>query len=476
MIAYLMNYLKEKKILILGFGREGKSTYNLIREHLSEKDLTIADMKENFENDYDFLVKDNHAKFISGKKYLDNLNDYDLIIKSPGIAFNTIDVDNIKTKITSQMELFLEFFNNFTIGITGTKGKSTTSSLIYKVIKDFGKDTYLLGNIGKPIFEVLDEINENQIVVLEMSSHQLEFMKKSPNIALLLNIFEEHLDHYRSFQGYIDAKCSIFRNQNENDFFIYNGDNENVMKNIGTLKQNNVFVSINEENYNKKLDERNQNEHVCYLKDGYVYYDGEKIYSENEERNLKGTYNLNNIMFVLSVCKILNIDLSSAAKSISEFKTLPHRLEYAGTFDGVSYYDNSIATIPMATIEAVKALKNVNTLIIGGMDRGIDYEPFIKFLKDSSCKNIICMPKTGYDIFDEFASKNGNEINKLAKELKTENHNFYKAETMEEAVSIAKKVTEKNSICLLSPAAASYGFFKNFEEKGDLFKKLIEIK
>lgn len=454
MINNLINYFSNKEILILGFGREGISTYNLIRKYLPEKNITIADEKIKFYESYEFLLNDKNVKFFDGENYMQNLNKFDIIMKSPGIPFNKIDTKPIMNKIKSQMELFLEFFNNYTIGVTGTKGKSTTSSLIYTILKENNKDVYLLGNIGKPIFDVIDEINENTIIVLEMSSHQLEFLKKSPNIAILLNIFEEHLDHYKSYQGYIDAKCNIFRNQKEDDFFLYNIDNKTLTDNIKNTVQKCISISING---NKQAN--------CYLDGEDIIFDGKKIYSKNDKRNLKGDYNLNNIMFALCVCEILNIDINKAKKSIENFKTLPHRLEFVKNVNGVDYYDNSIATIPMATIEAVEALKNVNTLIIGGMDRGIDYTSFVDFLYNSNIENIICMPKTGYDIADKLENKIvKNNINNI---------HIYKTETLQEAVEISKKVTKKNMICLLSPAAASYGFFKNFEEKGDLFKKLV---
>ena len=305
------------------------------------------------------------------------------------------------------------------------------------------------GNNWECLVKPAKRIHKDTIVDLEMSSHQLEFMKKSPNIAILLNIFEEHLDHYKSYQGYINAKCNIFRNQNQDDYFIYNIDNKTLVSNINDTKQNLISVSISG---NKEAN--------CYLQNDSVYFNDEKIYSKDEKRNLKGDYNLNNIMFALCVCKILHLDLEKTKKSISDFKTLPHRLEFIKNIDGVDYYDNSIATIPMATIEAVEALKNVNTLIIGGMDRGIDYRSFVEFLRNSTIENIICMPKTGYDIAETLTKENTTK-------------KIFKAETLEEAVKLAKEYTKKNTICLLSPAAASYGFFKNFEEKGDLFKKLV---
>ena len=349
---------------------------------------------------------------ISIREYFENAED---LLKSP---------DRFKNKIKSQLELLLEFSNVYTIGITGTKGKSTTSSLIYTVLKEQGINTLLLGNIGNPVFDYIDEINSNSTLVLEMSSHQLEYMKCSPNIAILLNIYPEHLDHYESFEKYCEAKCNIFKYQNKNNSLLYNFDNKPSSD--------------------------------IYIKNDYIFFKDKEIYNINEERNLLGDYNLNNIMFVLGVSEILKLNLNKTIESIKNFKPLAHRLEYIGKVDNVLYYDNSIGTVPMATIEAIKALKKVDTLIIGGMDRGIDYTDFIKYLNNSDINNIICMPKTGHDI---------------AKKLNKEK--AYIVENLEEAVNIAKKVTEKNKICLLSPTAASYGFFKNFEEKGEIFKKLV---
>lgn len=444
MIKDLIDYLSDKNINILGFGREGQSTYKLIRKYLPNKIITISDLKENFQDNFDFLQNDKNLNLISGEKYLDNLERFDIIIKSPGISFAKIDITQFKDKISSQMELFLQFFDNYTIGITGTKGKSTTSSLIYTILKDQNKDVLLLGNIGKPIFDYINEISNTTILVLEMSAHQLEFMKYSPNISILLNLFEEHLDHYKSYEDYIAAKCNIYKYQHESDYFLYSLDNETLKEHVKNPKAKTYTISINE-----KAD--------IYLQNDDVIFNNKKIYDRNQKRNLVGDYNLSNIMFTLVVSEILKLDLNKSINSINNFKTLKHRLEFVGNFDGINYYDNSIATVPMATIEAIKALKNVDTLIIGGMDRGIDYTDFIKYLDSSDISNIVCMPKTGHDI---------------AKKLK--NKKTFIVDTLEEAVDISKKVTGKNMSCLLSPAAASYGFFKNFEEKGDLFQKLVK--
>ena len=446
MITDLINYFKDKKILILGFGREGKSTYNLIRKYLPTQTLYIADKTEGIEDTLE-LQGDKYVKCITGEGYLQNLKDYDIIMKSPGISFAKLDTSEFEHKIKSQLELFLEYFDNITtIGITGTKGKSTTSSLIYNVLKDQNRKCELLGNIGVPVFESIDKLMENEEIVLEMSSHQLEYMKTSPNIAILLNIFPEHLDHYKTFDHYAKAKCNINKYQKEGDSFLYNGDNETICRLMNSTKGTTYKVSCKGD---VKAD--------IYLEGDNVYFRGKPIYSKSQTRNLQGDFNLNNIMFVLGVSEILGLDINKTIETIRDFKPLKHRLENIGTYNDVTYYDNSIGTIPEATIEAVKALKNVDTLIIGGMDRGINYKELILFLNNSKISNVICMPKTGHDI---------------AKELRREM--CYIVNNLEEAVDTAKKVTQKGKICLLSPAAASYGFFKNFEERGELFKKLVQ--
>ena len=169
MIIDLINYFKDKKILILGFGREGQSTYKLIRKYSPDQQLFISDQKENFQKNFDFLENDKNISCISGEGYLDNLNDYDLIMKTPGISFLNIDTTEFYHKIKSQLELLFEFFENFTIGVTGTKGKSTTSSLIYKILQDQGKKSIFMGNIGVPVFNYIDEIDPDEYIIIQMS-------------------------------------------------------------------------------------------------------------------------------------------------------------------------------------------------------------------------------------------------------------------------------------------------------------------
>lgn len=442
-----------KKVLILGFGREGHSTYDFLRASLPTQPLAIADARPDFAEHDEVLHRDrvpstgnSAVKIIAGEHYLDHLADYDIIMKTPGISFAGLDISAFQDKITSQLELLLEFADDCeTIGITGTKGKSTTSSLIYQILQDQNIESILLGNIGTPVFDHLFELKPGMKVVLEMSSHQLEFMHRSPHIALLLNAYEEHLDHYASFAKYIEAKCNIFKFQRPNDYFIYNADDANLREFIHQPHVQTLRVSL-----------AGDSSCQTYLAGNEVYFEGQPIYHRDAPRQLLGDYNLQNIMFALTVAEILGLDLERARRTTAEFKTLKHRLEFVREVNGVKYYDNSIGTIPMATIAAIKALGNVDTVIIGGMDRGLDYREFAEYLNQSSVRNIICMPKTGHDIARELAPEE-----------------VHLVETLDEAVRIANEVTRSGCSVLLSPAAASYGFFKNFEEKGDKFQELV---
>ena len=456
MIDNLIKYLENKKILILGFGMEGYSTYRLIRRHLPDQKVYISDANSKAYDKYEDVLKDTNAVILSTDEYLKNLDKYDVIMKTPGLSFKDIDTSKFIDKIKSQIELFLEFVDVFTIGVTGTKGKSTTSSLIYNIISKQREDVHLLGNIGVPLFDEIDKLTEKSIVVLELSSHQLEFVQVAPNIAILLNLFEEHLDHYKSYEHYINAKLNICRYQKADDYFLYSIDNEclrNHVEKMRDLKQNVFEISLEG---NRKM---NSNDSLIIRKENTaITEDGEVLYTDSESRQILGDHNFNNIMFAVTVAKIMNLDLKKATQDIYNFAPLEHRMEFVGEIDGVKYYNDSIATIPASTINGVETLKNVNTLIIGGKDRGIDYSEFAEFLGNTDIEHLICLPDTGWKIADMVVN---------------ENMEVFIVHNMEEAVSFAKEVTKKGTCCLLSPAASSYGFFKNFKERGNLFKKLV---
>lgn len=456
MINNLIKYFENKKILILGFGMEGYSTYSLIRRHLPNQKVYISDANPNAYDKYEEVLKDDNVQMIPKEDYLNGLEKYDVIMKTPGLSFKDIDTSKYIDKIKSQIELFLEFVDVFTIGVTGTKGKSTTSSLIYDIISKQREDVHLLGNIGVPLFDEIDSLTANSIVVLELSSHQLEFTQVSPNIAILLNLFEEHLDHYKSYEHYINAKLNICRYQKEKDYFLYSIDNECLREHVDNME--NLTQKVYEISLEGNEKARSEDNLVVRKDLNVVTEDGEVLYTDSENRKILGNHNFNNIMFAVTVAKILNLDLKKATEDIYEFAPLEHRMEFVAEINGVRYYNDSIATIPASTINGVETLKNVNTLIIGGKDRGIDYSNFAEFLGNTNIEHLICLPDTGWKIADMVVN---------------ENMEKYIVHDMEEAVRFAKQLTKKGTSCLLSPAASSYGFFKNFKERGNLFKKFV---
>ena len=386
----MKEYFKNKKIIILGFGKEGKSTYNYIRKY--EKDIILHIMDNNYEK-----IELSDKKVIISDIDYDLFQKYDMIIKTPGISLKNVDISSFANKITSQLQIFLETTTSYTIGITGSKGKSRTSSLIYEIIKDEGYKTYLVGNIGLPIFDVMDEIDSETYTVIEMSAHQLEYIEKSPNIALILNLYPEHLDHYKSLEYYYKAKLNIAKYQNKDDYFLYFGENDAL----------NMYQKMIETNAFKYLISLNKKDNsYTYLKDNFLIVNDYPVFDINTKINLQGEHYLIDIAFALTVANILLLENDSVIKTIKEFKGLPHRLEKVGTFKNITYYNDSIATIPQSTINGIKTLKNVNTLIVGGKDRGVDQSDLISFLKKSDVKNIICLPDTGNIIYNALEKSN----------------------------------------------------------------------
>ena len=450
MYKKIIDKLRDKKIAILGFGKEGKSTYSFIRKYLGDVNLTIIDMNDISSNE--MLVDDKNVDFVFGEGYLSNLGIYDYIIKAPGVSLKDVKDENVKLKVTSQLELLLEVNKENIIGVTGTKGKSTTSSLIYEVFKDQGYDVYLLGNIGVPVLDNIELYKDDTLLIIEMSSHQLEFIEVSPHIGIVLNLFQDHLDHAGDLKHYHDNKMRMFKFQDEDDIAIYGDDNKYLNERI----VNDGYKSIL---YDVRFDDSEGGERSVRIKDKKIYLNGEFLY-EDGERKLLGDHNLNNFMFVMTVAKLKGLDLAKAKESISRFKGLKYRMECIGTFDGVTYYNDTIATIPEATINAIKAIGNVDTLIFGGMDRHIEYGEMIEFLESCSISNLVCMPTTGFTI--------GNILKDKC------DKNIYFVNTLNEAYEVSKENTAKGMSCLLSPAAASYEFFKNFEEKGKAFEEIVK--
>lgn len=391
----IVEELNGKCILIWGYGREGKSTEQFLKRECPDTKIDVFE----------------------GKREEIDEQKYDFIIKSPGIVMKEDD-----PRYISQTELFLKEFGRQVIGVTGTKGKSTTSAMLYKVLSDCsGKKVILLGNIGKPCLDYFEEVTSDAIVVFEMSCHQLMHTRISPHVAVFLNLYEEHLDYYGTLDAYFEAKSHITKFQKRDDI-VYLG--ENV-----------PYISTQA----KRI--------VIPRKDIYRY-----------QMHILGEHNQYNAEFVHEIAiDIYGCDEDAVRESLKEFEGLPHRLQFIGEKDGVKYYDDSISTIPEATISAADSVPGIQTFLIGGMDRGINYDILIEFIQKRNDLKFICAYESGKRIFDSVGECG---------------HCFYR-EDLKTAVELAKRITDAERACVLSPAAASYGYFKNFEERGDAFRDYV---
>jgi len=405
--------LKNKKVLILGIGREGLDTLKYLKEVFPKKIFAIADQKEELNSKTKKAIEG--MDIFLGKDYLKNVKDFDVIIKSPGIPFF-----KYKDKLTSQTELFFDNCPGKIIGVTGTKGKSTVASLIHGILKG----SYLVGNIETPSLSFLSKAKKDDIFVYELSSHQLMNLKKSPHIAVFLNIYPEHLDYYKNFEEYFSAKKNIYKYQSESDYLIFNPEIE------PKTKAKKIKIDVND--------------FAQFLK--------------NNQQFLEITH-IDNLIAVLNVAKLFNVPEKDIIKSLNKYKRLPHRLEFVGEFKGIRFYDDSIATIPEAVVYALDSLgDDVETIILGGLDRGIKYDKLVKRIKKSNIKTIIAFPDSGEKIVRNIRSR------------------IYKVDNMKDAVDLAYKHTSKGKICLMSPASPSFNLFKDYKERGDLFKKYINEK
>lgn len=454
MVENLFIRLKGLKVLILGFGREGKSTYTLLKNICEPGNLYLAD--QNFGAFTDVSLNETIRPFIiSGDSYLEDLNRFDLIIKTPGIKRSMLLERVPVEKITSQTDLFFKTFYRQIIGITGTKGKSTTTTLIYKIIADHTQNVVMVGNIGLPPFDLVQKINFKTHIVFELSSHQLDDVSNSPHIAILLNIFEEHLDHYPSMELYKKAKFRIAGFQRKDDWLIINGDDAGLRQFASELNPVPRVLLFSA----KQL----KGDGIYKLAGDTVRFRHKNAISDldlNGRISLKGEHNLKNIMAAVGTAKILKISDETILNAILKFKGLEHRMEYVGNFGGIEFYNDSIATIPEATIAALETLQNVDTLILGGKDRGIDYSGLIKYLPGTSIRNFI------------FTGKAGERIMEGLKPFLSSGQNLFTIGKFDELTIIIRDKTTPGKICLLSPAASSYDQFSNFEERGNLFKKI----
>lgn len=394
-----------KNALILGYGKEGEVSKKYLNRNFPKLKISIADEK-------------------SDKKYLEKQNNFDIAIKTPGIP-----KDLVKIPYTTATNIFFSnvLDKNKIIGVTGSKGKSTTASLIFAILKEAGKNVKLLGNIGNPMLEaLLKPIGNDEIFVLELSSYQLDDIEFSPDIAVITNLFPEHMDYHSGLKNYYSAKKNIINFQDKNGVFIFNPKNKILS---GWAKNSNAKA-------------------IPFTSD---------ILLPDKDISLLGEHNRENIKATITAAKELGISDEIIKNAIKKFKGLPHRLEFVGEFKKIKFYDDAISTTPESTIMAIKTLKDVDTIFLGGEDRGYNFSQLEKTIKKYKIKNIVLFPESGKGIL-----KSKKEFNVL------------ETKSMESAVKFAYKHTAPGKICLLSCASPSYSLWKNFDEKGQLFQ--YEIK
>ncbi len=386
-----MDEIRGTSVLILGYGREGKSVFSWMQKHYPTLTIEIADIRT------------------EGDQYLRRLHQFDTVIRSPGVSPYLPEIASYVASggyITTATNIFFAQVKGKTIGITGTKGKSTTSSLIAHILSCEYTDVRLAGNIGTPMLDMLDGSTKNTVFVLELSSHQLVDIRYSPHIAVLLKIVPEHLDYYPDMASYIRAKENIFRFQKKGDYLVRN----------------------------------------------------EKIPTEYASKLLG---NAENIAAAVKVGRLMHISEACIHKQLASFSPLPHRLEFVGEFRGIQFYNDSLATIPQATIHALDALGSKGTtLIAGGFDRNIDFAILGTYLRNHPVHTLILFPDTGEKILKSIPHQSTRIPH-------------YFVHTMEEAVKCAYEHTRSGAICVLSPASASYNLFRDYVDRGDQFKMWV---
>lgn len=435
MLELIKRISEDKRIVILGFGLEGQSSLRFLLSSNLNNEITVID--RNADINQHPLIKENNIQSFGGDGYLKYLLIDDFIIKSPGVKLGD---DYLGFKTHSQTSLFLEKYQTQIIGITGTKGKSTTSTMIYQILKSQDKDAFLVGNIGQPAFDLIDQIKQETLIVYELSAHQLQCVNHGPRYAILLNLMPEHLDFFKDKESYYKFKLNIFKHQPKDHF---------------------SYISFSCADSVASLMSINKTAEKTELLQDRVQLNGEIILQSTDLKYLLGHHHIQNIHAVLEWIMHLNLDFDIAMESIKNFHPLPHRQELLGEKHGLRFINDSISTIPQSAIQAVKAVDKVDYLILGGLDRGVDYSSLIKFLSETSFKKVYFLGEAGKRILQELVDekmlmKFEFSFNKKLQDIKNE---LLKIES---------------GTVLLSPAAASYDAFKSFEERGDYFRKIFK--
>ncbi len=437
-------HYRDKKILILGLGREGLDTLGFFLKNKIKARLAVADRVEFSRlsrEAKEILTANPRIEQKFGDDYLSLLRSCDLAVKSPGIPIHLSEIEQAYAlkKITSQTEIFFKQCPGKIIGITGTKGKSTTSTIIYEIIKRAGKKVFLIGNIGTPMLSYLDLADAETFFVCELSAHQLYSLEVSPWIAVLLNIYPEHLDYYYDYDEYIRAKANICLHQDRNDYLIYNSAN-----------QESAAVAM------KAISQK-----IAFDKYDWKF---------SGKTALIGDFNLENAKIGAIIGRLLGVSDGDINEAIAGFKPLDNRLEFAGNFCGIDCYNDSLSTIQESAVAAIETFGGrLATLVAGGFDRGQPFGKLARAVLDSDIALLILFPETGKRIWAEIkkiAQKSG-----LDQRLAKIDHYF--VETMDEAAKIIIVKTEKGKICVLSAASASFGGFRDYADRGEQFKTCL---
>ncbi|MBI5682552.1 MAG: UDP-N-acetylmuramoyl-L-alanine--D-glutamate ligase [Deltaproteobacteria bacterium] len=442
--------LKGKHVLVVGLASTGLSTIRFLKEKGAV--VTVTDLKPIEDLPYSDDMEG--VKVAAGKHPADIFTEADLIILSPGVPSSIEPIQGARKKgieVISEIELAYNFIDTPIIAVTGTNGKTTTTALLGRVLSDAGRDVFVGGNIGTPLIDYAMGKERSDYVVAEVSSFQLEGIRRfKPYISILLNITEDHLDRYANFKEYADAKFNIFKNQGQGDIAVVNIDDPVIKSQISNLKSQIRIIPFSSTHV---LEEG------VYYKDNRIVYslDGAKEIYPTVGFKLKGIHNIENIMAVIAAAKMCGLKDDEVIKIINAFDALPHRVEFAREINGVSYYDDSKGTNIGALQKCLEGFNAPIVLIAGGKDKGGDYSVLKDLIKEK-VKLLILI---------------GEARQKMKKALGACTETVF-ALSMEDAVKKAHNTAKSGDIVLLSPACSSFDMFKSYEERGDVFKKLVE--
>lgn len=425
---------KGKKVAIIGFGTEGKSAYNYFQKHGAEVEIREEDKS---------IELPEGAFSVTGASYLDGLDEFDVIVRSPGVNPGKIKTNTVVTSVTKE---FFAKCQSQIIGVTGTKGKGTTSTLIALILKAAGKTVHLGGNIGVPALDFLDSVKSDDITVLELSSYQLEDLTQSPHIAVGLMIASDHLQFHGTMGKYIEAKSHIFKHQKPGDIVVYYQANPKTTEIAQLSKgESRPFFSSN----------------WTHIRGDELWFKDKKI-CQLSEIGLLGSHNLQNIAAAINATADYLGDLSLVANVLRKFKGLAHRLEFVRELHGVRYINDSYGSVPEATLAAIEAFKNPIVLILGGYSKqGADFSKLVEYIqKTERIKYVLLIGAT---------------TDKLSRLFDNAGYSRYKHgfTDMQEAVKVASETSKIGDVVLLAPGTSSFDMFKNFQDRGDQFKRAV---